>query len=159
MVDIFQKSFDNITGADIKNLIYIKYEERQRMEYKREMYGNKDEDKRKMLRDISSFANAYGGYLIIGIEHENGIPREIIDIDNAEMERDRIEKSCLANIEPRISDLKCRTIQMDSGENEAEFNPRPKKNFLYFISPPELFFRLICPIYHKATFDILLGPF
>ena len=38
MESIFQKSFDNITSVDIQNLIDIKYKERQRVEYKREMY-------------------------------------------------------------------------------------------------------------------------
>ncbi|NQT79982.1 MAG: ATP-binding protein [Candidatus Aminicenantes bacterium] len=117
MENIFRKSFDNITSADIQNLINIKYKERQTIEYKREMYENKDEGKREMLRDISSFANAYGGYLIIGIEDKNGIPLKIINVDNAEIEKDRIEKSCLSNIEPHILGLKCKTIQMDSGEN------------------------------------------
>ncbi len=39
MDNIFQKSFDNVTGSDIQNLIDIQYKERQRMEYKKEMYG------------------------------------------------------------------------------------------------------------------------
>jgi hypothetical protein len=47
---IFQKSFDNITGADVKNLINFKYKERQHMEFKKEMYGSTDKDKNEMLR-------------------------------------------------------------------------------------------------------------
>lgn len=117
MENIFHKSFDNISSSNIKNLIDIKYKERQILEYKREIYGEKDKDKREMLRDISSFANAYGGYLIIGIEEKNGIPIKIYNINNPDVERDRIEKSCLSNIEPRISRIKCKPIKMESGEN------------------------------------------
>ena len=116
--NIFHKSFDNIAGNDIQSLIKIKYKERQTIEYKKEMYGKGDEDKREMLRDISSFANAYGGYLIIGVEEDkNGVPIKIINVENAEVERDRIEKSCLSNIEPRISGLKCKTVPIDSTKN------------------------------------------
>ncbi len=118
MESIFQKSFDSITSADVQNLLDIKYKERQRMEYKREMYGWGDEKKREMLRDISSIANAYGGFLIVGIEaDDDGIPINLFNIDNAEKERDRIEKTCLSNIEPRIQSLRCKTVKMDSGEN------------------------------------------
>jgi len=122
MGNIFQKSFDNITGTDIQNLIDIKYKECQRMEYKREMYGRGDEEKREMLRDISSIANAYGGFLIVGIEADDkSIPINSFNIDNAEKESDRIEKSCLSNIEPHISGLKCKTVKMDSGDNVIVF--------------------------------------
>ena len=118
MDNIFQKSFGNITGADIQNLIAIKYKERQRMEYKREMYKHTDKEKKEMLRDISSMANAYGGYLIVGVEaDEDGIPIKPFNINNAEKERDRIEKSCLSSIDPHVPGLKCKTVTMNSGEN------------------------------------------
>lgn len=118
MENIFQKSFDSITSADIQHLIDIKYKERQRMEYKKEMYKPTDKDRKEMLRDISSMANAYGGYLIIGIEaDDDGIPIKPFNIANAEKERDRIEKACLSSIESHIPGLKCKTIKMDSGEN------------------------------------------
>jgi len=127
--NIFQKSFDNITNADIQNLIDIKYKECQRMEYKKEMYSRNDNGTKEMLRDISAIANAYGGYLIIGIEADKkGIPKNPINVDNAEIERDRIEKSCLSSIEPRISGLKCKTVQVSTGENIiVVFIPRSLK--------------------------------
>jgi len=118
MESIFQKSFDNITSVDIQNLIDIKYKERQRVEYKREMYKHTDKYRKEMLRDISSIANAYGGFLIIGVEADNkGIPLKPVHVDNVEDERNRIEQSCLSNIEPRVSGLKCKTIKMDTGED------------------------------------------
>lgn len=118
MENIFQKSFDSITSADIQKLIDIKYKERQKMEYKKEMYKPTDKDRKEMLRDISSIANAYGGYLIIGIEADKkGIPLKSVHIDKAEDERNRIEQSYLSNIEPRIPGLKCKAVKMDTGED------------------------------------------
>lgn len=118
MESIFQKNFDSITSTDIQNLIDIKYKERQRMEYKREMYGRSNEEKKEMLKDISSMANAYGGYLIIGVEEDNnGIPIKPFNVNDVESERNRIEQLCLSSIEPRISGLKCKTVTLDSGEN------------------------------------------
>ncbi len=69
-----------------------------------------------MSRDISSIANAYGGYLIVGIREnrETGAPLEIAGIVNAENERDRIMSSCLSNIEPRIPGLKINTVPIQN---------------------------------------------
>ena len=117
MENIFQKSFNNINNKDLQNLIDIQYKERQRMEYKKEIYGRSDTQKKEMLRDISSMANSYGGVLIIGIEEDNnGIPLGPFNVINAEKERIRIEQSCLSSIEPRIAGLKSKTVIMDSGE-------------------------------------------
>jgi hypothetical protein len=118
MENIFQKKLDKIESSDIYNLITIGYKERQSIEYKKEMYGRSDSDKKEMLRDISSMANAYGGYLLIGIEaDDSGVPIRPFHIADAEKERDRIEQSCLSSIEHRISGLKSRTIKLDSGED------------------------------------------
>ena len=129
MENIFQKNFDSIINADIQNLIDIKYKERLRMEYKKEMYVTRDKERKEMLRDISAFANAFGGYLIIGIEADKqGIPIGKFNVINAENERDRIEKSCWSNIEPHIPGLKCKTIEMDTRENIVlVFIPRSLK--------------------------------
>lgn len=70
-----------------------------------------------MLRDISSMANAYRGYLILGLreEKESGVPLEIVSVEKANEERDRILGSCLSNIEPRIVGLQARTVDIDDG--------------------------------------------
>jgi len=85
--------------------------EDQNLEYKLE-FGQSDDDKKEMSRDISSMANAYGGYLIVGIreDRETGAPLEITGVKNAENERDRIISSCLSNIEPRIPGLKIKAV-------------------------------------------------
>lgn len=129
MDNIFHKSFDNITGKDIQNLIDIQYKERQTMEFKKEMYGRSDGERREMLRDISSIANAYGGYLIIGIEEDDdGFPTRFHNINDAEIGRNRIEQSSLSSIEPRISGLKSKTIKIDTGEDVIiVFIPRSLK--------------------------------
>lgn len=117
MINIFRKRFEDVTSEDIQKLFDMQYQESQIVEYKSQMYGRSDSEKKEMLRDISSFANAYGGILIIGIEEQNKVPINKINIENVEQETDRIEMSCLSNIEPRISGLKCKVISMESGEN------------------------------------------
>lgn len=108
---VFNKSFENIEESDIRGLLSRGITENQNLEYKLE-FGQREEDKKEMSRDISSMANAYGGYLIVGIREdgETGAPLEITGVENAENERDRIMSSCLSNIEPRIPGLKIRTV-------------------------------------------------
>jgi hypothetical protein len=44
-------------------------------DYKRDIYGNSENDKREFLADVSSFANTIGGDIVIGIDEASGLPR------------------------------------------------------------------------------------
>ena len=102
---ILNKAIADWRQTDIEKLIKDKIAEGQSIEYKEKMYERNDESIREMLRDITAFANAYGGYLIIGIKEDDedqGIPTEILGVENAEEERDRISSLCLSSIDPRI---------------------------------------------------------
>ena len=70
--------FDNVEEADLDELFTTQVPEGLRIEYKREPYGKSPDDKREALKDISCFANASGGHLIIGIEEQNGLPTAIL---------------------------------------------------------------------------------
>ena len=80
---MFDKPFNKITIEDIENLIFIRKErENNHLEYK-EKLGYSDRDKREFLKDVSGFANASGGFLIIGVkEHKpSGLPEKICGIE------------------------------------------------------------------------------
>ncbi len=113
---VFNKAFSEINYSDIEELISQKISENQNLEYKKITWGRNDEEVREMLRDISSMANGYGGYIILGLEEgkENGYPIAIHNIKNAEDEKDRIFSSCVANLRPRIPgiNIKC----LDNGK-------------------------------------------
>lgn len=74
-------NFDDITEKDLDELIDVGVPEGLIIEYKRDIYGKSDADKKEALKDISSFANSFGGHLIIGIEERNGIPYgQLLDV-------------------------------------------------------------------------------
>lgn len=111
-MNIFGKSFEQINFEDITSLIQNKVTEDQNLEYKREVWGRNDEGVREMLRDIGSMANAYGGFIILGMEEEdNGSARTIKSVVDAESEKDRIFQSCIANIQPRLVGLDIRCLK------------------------------------------------
>jgi len=110
---MFNKSFSEINSSDIEALLISGASEHSNLEFKKQVWGMSDEDTREMLRDISSIANAYGGYLIVGIDEEEdtGKAKEIINIPHIENERDRILASCMANLHPRIIGLDIKMIE------------------------------------------------
>ncbi|MBI2855450.1 MAG: ATP-binding protein [Chloroflexi bacterium] len=67
-----EKPVEGLEVADIERLVSDVVCETQRLDYKRDWWGNNDDGKREMLRDISSFANAYGGHIVLGVETERG---------------------------------------------------------------------------------------
>ena len=78
------------------------------------MYGNSDEDKREMLRDITSIANHRGGYLVIGVEEDDeGIPTNVVGIGVGN-HVNRLRDSCLDNIDKRIVGLDIEDIPLSN---------------------------------------------
>lgn len=100
----FSKPLTDLTHEDLCELIGVP--ESDRIEYKRGAYGRNDEQTREMLRDISSFANATGGYLLLGVATDaEEQASEIVGIPDADTEAARMLSSCRANIQEWISGL------------------------------------------------------
>ena len=85
MTSILSKPMDQITAADIRSLVTSRVPEGERMEFKRELpaKGTSNRDrwmlgkmkigghaKDQILKEAVSFANAYGGVLVLGIEED-----------------------------------------------------------------------------------------
>lgn len=115
---ILNKDFAKLDVYDLNSLITAGVLEGNNLEFKREIWKKDDDGVREMMKDISSLANAYGGYLIIGIEEdESGIASKLIEVPNVESERDRILASCMANLQPRIMGLDIRSIEFEVGKS------------------------------------------
>jgi predicted HTH transcriptional regulator len=65
---------ETVTRDHLRSLVDDGVAELRSIEYKQELPGNSDQDKRKFLSDVSSFANANGGDLVYGISEAIGIP-------------------------------------------------------------------------------------
>jgi hypothetical protein len=111
-------NFDDITENDLKGLVDAGVPEGFNIEYKRDCYGNSDSDKKEVLKDISSFANSFGGHLIIGIEENKGLPIIIRGLQkiNPDAEVQRLENLIRDGIEPRITGIKIKTVSIASGD-------------------------------------------
>lgn len=94
----------NLTEEKVNALKENQIAEDKHLEYKLTLPGEKYEDKKEFLSDISSFANADGGVIFYGIKAKDGIPQEIpgLEIDNTDANILRLENLLRTSIEPRI---------------------------------------------------------
>ena len=76
-----EKPIDSLTEADLRRLANEKVSESETLDYKLEMYSQSDSEKREMLRDVSSMANARGGHILIGIREEDEVAVEVVGWD------------------------------------------------------------------------------
>jgi len=103
-VSVFGKPLDVVASTDIEALKSTGAQESQYLDYKRDAYGS---DTKELLRDITSFANAYGGEVIVGVEEDgDGRPQSIPGLNEYKLECTRYEQSAMTGIDPRIPGLK-----------------------------------------------------
>lgn len=102
------KELREIRLEDIQSLIDNQVSEGITLEYKLKSWERNDEGTRELLRDISSFANARGGHILVGIAEDQdneGIATQIVGVSDAEDEPQRIMNVCLSCIDERITGL------------------------------------------------------
>jgi len=117
---MIDKRYDQITIEDINALITNKVPESRTLDYKEQLPGKRDSDKKEFLADISSFANASGGYIIYGVSEKRdserkttGIPENANGLDgiNIDAEIRRIDDLIANGMEPRIIGVRTRAIE------------------------------------------------
>jgi len=103
---------------DILDLVTDKAPESINLDYKRDLPGKSDGNKRELLADVSSFANKLGGIIIYGIEEvrgtkgeHTGIPRKIFGLENlSEDVTLRIESTILSGLAPKLANCVLKQI-------------------------------------------------
>lgn len=115
---IINKSLADITLSDVQRLIDEQVVEGKHIDFKREAYGNSDSDKKEFLKDISSFANAGGGDIILGIEEDKGTgqAKKICPLlINPDEEIRRLQGSANTGLDPRLPSLDFKELKINDG--------------------------------------------
>ena len=108
---MIQKQIDAVSKSDIDELIANSVNESKTLEYKQELPGNSDKDKREFLADVSSFANASGGDILYGVVAQidedgkkTGAPEAVSPITGATADEAklRLEEIIRNGIAPRL---------------------------------------------------------
>ncbi len=108
------KRLNEIASGDLNALVSEQRSESRTLEYKAELPGHGDPDKREFAADVASLANAAGGDILFGVAEAKdaqgkrlGYPDRIDGVACAsfDAERSRLEQIARTNIEPRIEGL------------------------------------------------------
>ena len=114
---ITRPDFENLCEADLQTLLDNEVPEGIHIEYKRELYGGTDSEKKEFLKDVSSFANTAGGHIVIGIAATDGVPTELrgLAVGNLDSEQQRFESLLRDRMEPRIVGIRMAPVALKNG--------------------------------------------
>lgn len=114
-MSLFGKSVEQLTEANLQWLVEQQVMEGNRLDYKRDMYGGGEDDRREMLRDVTAIANHRGGIILIGVDEDaSGAASEILGVPTGK-QADWIQSVCLTGIEERIVGLRVHEILLTNG--------------------------------------------
>ncbi|NJD51751.1 MAG: ATP-binding protein [Candidatus Methanoperedens sp.] len=136
---LFNKALSKVDYSDIDKLRTNEIAESVILDYKRD-YNLKDEGK-NLLKEVTSFSNSNGGFLIYGIEEigSGGYPKEILGIEK-NINLETLEQIIIGNIRPRInvqmkkidipnSEKIILIISIPEGQNKPYYNNKVNKFF------------------------------
>jgi hypothetical protein len=98
------KRLEEITYDDLEDLVRFEVREGKTIDYKRDLPGNSEGQKKEFLYDVSSFANTLGGDLIIGVDEKMGLPTEVSPFSSANIDEElqRLDSILMSGVEPRL---------------------------------------------------------
>lgn len=120
-----------ITEPRLRRLVDDGVSEGRTIDYKRDAIGGRDQDKKEFLRDVSSFANASGGWLVLGLAEDKGSPTNLVGIPDLDPDREvlRLEEIIRDGIRPRILGIELEPVALGNGNHALviripkSFNP------------------------------------
>lgn len=118
-MSIDRADFDAVSENDLVELVTAQVPEGLRIEYKLQIYGNSDGERRELLKDVSALANSHGGHLIIGMDEQQGVAVRVAGIGeiDADAELLRMEQIARGGLEPRIPGLRMRAVPLAAGRH------------------------------------------
>ena len=109
---IIEKSLEDIALTDIQQLIDDEVQEGKEIEYKEFLDLDNQKHKEVLLEEVTSFANARGGDLIVGVPEDQGTPRHVggMPVQNLDSTVERwantIRRGADPKLPPSIFDIK-----------------------------------------------------
>ena len=114
---IHGKVLSELNEDDLMSLIDDQVSEGKSIEYKQDLPGASNSDKKEFFYDVSSFSNTAGGYIFFGISEKDGLPQEVLGLDGIDPDAEilRLENLLRDGITPRIPGVNIRTVPIGGG--------------------------------------------
>ena len=112
---MFGKLISQLTEEDIQTLVDNNEKESSILEYKQELSGTEPE-KKEISKDVSAMANSEGGYLIIGVQEQDGRASAVVGTPKRigrQPTEEWLESVLISNVRPRIT-IKPKVIDIAS---------------------------------------------
>lgn len=121
---MYSKPISKISSEDLSELLNEAAIENVRLEFKREL-----PDKDELIKKLSSFANTYGGWLVIGAEanSKDGKIKGLPGVEKVDGYKQKITQWCFDNISPPI----------DIAVSDPIPSPQNPSRFCYVLYVPE----------------------
>ncbi|MGR3218372.1 MAG: ATP-binding protein [Candidatus Anammoxibacter sp.] len=124
IADLMERD-DPLTKEIVTDLIAHK-EEDDRLDYKQTVDLSSEKEWLSLTKDISAFANTFGGYLVFGIDNAANIVGLSRDVANVLKDASRIQQKINRNLEPHISTVRSKEFRYDSNVIVALFVPQSR---------------------------------
>ena len=113
---LFSKPINKLEENDLRQLIG-NTREIKTLDYKQAVIENTDSDKKEFLADVTSFANASGGHIILGMEEAGGMATSLPGITSIDPDKEilRLEEIIRNGVEPRIYGIAIELIKLANG--------------------------------------------
>lgn len=115
---MISKPLDQITEADLRNLIDSRREEGPQLDFKRDLPKDDHEGRKEFFSDITAFANTSGGDLVYGMLEKDGFASEIVS-QTIPMSVDgyvlKLQSSIRDRIEPIVQGAGIQPIPLQAG--------------------------------------------
>jgi hypothetical protein len=114
---MIERELKAVTEADLKKLIEDPVREGKTIEYKSELAISTDDQKRKFLAGVASFANASGGDIVFGMIAEDGKPIALKPMTSFNPDADilRLRDLIRAHIQPKVFGFDFRAVELSGG--------------------------------------------
>lgn len=109
-----QHRINQIREEHLQSLVDNGVAEDHYIDYKRDTYGGSPGDRLEFLKDISAFANADGGHIVLGAEEKGGIPKKLVGLVGVDVDREiaRLENMLRDSIRPSLFGIDFRRVEL-----------------------------------------------
>lgn len=110
------RPFDEIDRSDLEALVAGAVSERRYLDFKRDLPGDKPDDAREFLADVTSFANAQGGDLIYGMDAKDGVATDLVGLTVKSQDATilGLENTLRSSVDPRLNGVRMEWIPLDA---------------------------------------------